>query len=145
MTGPPAAARPSRERSGARPHRGSSAGRASRPDRRRTGPTRPPSDGVRPISADQWRAVRAVLPAPARCGRRRSTDLSEVVAAIDLHWQTGCPWRRLPATFPPWQTVYGYFRTWLRDGTLRELRGVLKPPKPSELPPWGGKKGESDR
>ena len=32
----------------------------------------------------------------------------------------------LPKIFPPWQTVYGFFRAWLRSGVLdaalRELR-----------------------
>lgn len=26
--------------------------------------------------------------------------------------RTGCAWRYLPADFPPWQTVYWYFKQW---------------------------------
>jgi len=35
---------------------------------------------------------------------------------------TGAPWRDVPAQYGPWQTVYGLFRRWQRDGTWR---GVL--------------------
>ncbi len=33
----------------------------------------------------------------------------------------------LPPEFPPWGTVYSYYRRWNRDGTLRELRTILQP------------------
>jgi transposase len=31
--------------------------------------------------------------------------------------RTGSPWRDVPAGYGPWQTVYGLFRRWQRDGT----------------------------
>jgi transposase len=40
--------------------------------------------------------------------------------------RTGCAWRYLPADFPPWQTVYGYFAAWRDDGTLARLHDVLR-------------------
>jgi transposase len=40
--------------------------------------------------------------------------------------RTGCPWRYLPAGFPPWQTVYGYFAAWRDDGTLARLHDTLR-------------------
>lgn len=30
--------------------------------------------------------------------------------------RTGAPWRDLPVEYGPWQTVYGLFRRWQRDG-----------------------------
>ena len=32
----------------------------------------------------------------------------------------------LPKDFPPWQTVYGYFRDWSNDGTLKALHDALR-------------------
>jgi putative transposase len=32
----------------------------------------------------------------------------------------------LPADFPPWQTVYGYFAAWRDDGTLARLHHQLR-------------------
>jgi transposase len=47
-----------------------------------------------------------------------------VVGAIAWHLRVGGPWRALPQGFPPWRTVYGWFRRWLDlglfDALLRE-------------------------
>ena len=40
--------------------------------------------------------------------------------------RAGCAWRYLPADFPPWQTVYGYFAAWRDDGTLARLHAALR-------------------
>jgi transposase len=40
--------------------------------------------------------------------------------------RAGCAWRYLPADFPPWRTVYGYFAAWRDDGTLARLHDVLR-------------------
>ena len=41
--------------------------------------------------------------------------------------RTGCQWRHLPPppAFPPWPTVYGYFRTFLVAGTWESMRHHL--------------------
>lgn len=33
----------------------------------------------------------------------------------------GAPWRDVPARYGPWQTVYGLFRRWQRDGTWLQI------------------------
>jgi putative transposase len=48
------------------------------------------------------------------------------VEAILYLDRSGCAWRYLPADFPPWQTVYGYFATWRDDGTLARLHSQLR-------------------
>lgn len=40
--------------------------------------------------------------------------------------RAGCAWRLLPHDFPAWDSVYGYFRRWKRDGTLRQLHDALR-------------------
>ena len=32
----------------------------------------------------------------------------------------------LPKDFPPWQTVYGYFARWKRDGTWQNIHDALR-------------------
>jgi hypothetical protein len=44
---------------------------------------------------------------------------------LHLDW-TGCAWRYLPADFPPWQTMYGYFAAWRDNGTLAQLHDALR-------------------
>ena len=38
--------------------------------------------------------------------------------------RTGCQWRHLPPppAFPPWPTIYGYMRAFLRDGVWESIR-----------------------
>ena len=35
-------------------------------------------------------------------------------------------WRALPGEFPPWQTVYTYFRNWRKDGTWVNVHDPLR-------------------
>ncbi len=87
-----------------------------------------PSD----LTTAQWREVERCLPLDHTVGRHRTTDLREVVNAVNYRWCTGCTWRMLPHDFPPWGTVYAYQRRWLRDGTLAEIREVLLRRAPRE-------------
>ena len=38
----------------------------------------------------------------------------------------GCSWRMLPKDFPPFQTVYEYYRNWRRDGTIEKIHNTLR-------------------
>ncbi len=81
-----------------------------------------PSD----LSDGQWERVRqTVAPKSAPPASQRTTNLREVVNALNYRWQTGCPWRMLPHDFPPWPTVYRYVRQWHRKGILTTLREAL--------------------
>jgi putative transposase len=44
-----------------------------------------------------------------------------VVNGIFYRLRSGCAWRMLPHDFPPWRTVYGYFRQWQEDGTWPKI------------------------
>ena len=92
-----------------------------------------PSD----LTDEQWQRIASLIPPEKRLGRRRETDPREIVNAINYRWTTGCAWRMLPHDFPPWTTIYTYFRHWQCDGTLSRLREELLKPKPrgrSSLP-----------
>jgi transposase len=77
----------------------------------------------------QWELVGLLLPdrLPAGPGGRpRSHERREVVNAILYHVRAGGAWRMLPKDLPPWETVYGYFARWRRDGTLDLLHDALR-------------------
>jgi transposase len=40
--------------------------------------------------------------------------------------RTGIPWRYLPHDFAPWETVYGYFAAWQKEGIFDQLNGLLR-------------------
>jgi transposase len=45
----------------------------------------------------------------------------QLIDGIRWRTRTGAPWRDVPARYGPWQTVYGLFRRWQRDGTWKRL------------------------
>jgi transposase len=48
-----------------------------------------------------------------------------VIQAILYVLITGCAWRLLPKDYPPYSTVYYYFRQWHEDGTWKRLHDHL--------------------
>lgn len=73
----------------------------------------------------QWALIAGHFPTPRRGGRPRRTDLRAVVDAIFYLLRTGCQWRMLPGDFPPWGTVWWYFRRWRLDGVWIRLHRAL--------------------
>lgn len=69
-----------------------------------------------------------VTPLPDKAGRGRPTkqEFRREVNAILYVVKTGCQWRMLPKEFPPWQSVYGYFRRWRLDGTWDRVMHALR-------------------
>jgi putative transposase len=58
----------------------------------------------------EWARVKPLLPKLADNGRPVETDLRDVLNAIRYLAASGGGWRSLPKHFPPWQTVYWWFR-----------------------------------
>ena len=81
-----------------------------------------PSD----VTDGQWRLIEPLIPPPKPGGRPREVDLREVVNGILYVVRTGCSWRQVPHDFPPWITVYYYFRRFQRDGTWRKIHDRLR-------------------
>ena len=82
------------------------------------------------LSDEEWRCIRPHLPDPTGQGRPRLHGLRAILDAVFYVLKSGCPWRLLPRDFPPWKTVYDWFRRWRIDGTWKrlnaELRGLLR-------------------
>jgi putative transposase len=74
----------------------------------------------------EWAILAPLLPAAKPGGRRRTTDLREVLNAIFYLLRGGCAWRLLPHDFPAWQTVYDYFRKWRQAGVWERVHGALR-------------------
>jgi putative transposase len=62
---------------------------------------------------------------PNQRGRPRKWPMWQIVNAILYVTRTGCQWRMLPVDFPPWQTVYRYFRAWTRQGIWQQINERL--------------------
>jgi transposase len=81
-----------------------------------------PSD----LTDREWAQVERFVPAPKPGGRPAKYQRREIVNALLYVDRTGCQWRALPHDFPPWDSVYWYFRTWKKDGTWDKLHDGLR-------------------
>lgn len=80
-----------------------------------------PSD----LTDEQWAFLEPLIPPARPGGRHRETDVREVVNALFYRNRNGVGWRALPHDFPPWRTVYNYFRAWQADGTWEAIHDTL--------------------
>ena len=68
-----------------------------------------------------------MIPAPKTMGRPREVNMRRVLDALLYMVRAGCAWRLLPREhFPPWETVYGYFRQWSKDGIWQRIHDRLR-------------------
>ena len=81
-----------------------------------------PSD----LTDEEWHLVEPHLPAPKKRGRPRLHSPREILDAVFYVLKSGCQWRMLPRNFPPWKTVFHYFRRWRIDGLWERLNRVLR-------------------
>ncbi|MFI1049701.1 IS5 family transposase [Streptomyces griseoruber] len=76
------------------------------------------------LSDEQWSVLEPLLPVvglgrPVR-NRRRLID------GVRWRVRTGVPWRDLPVEYGHWQTVYGLFRRWQREGVWAGILTALQ-------------------
>ena len=81
-----------------------------------------PSD----LTDAQWARLEPLVPPPKPGGRPPAHPRRELVNAMLYVLRNGIIWRALPHEFPPWQTVYHYFRQWRADGTFERMNAVLR-------------------
>lgn len=74
----------------------------------------------------QWAALAPLLPAPTVRGRPPKWTRRQLIDGIRWRIRIGSPWRDVPAEYAPWQTIYGLFRRWQRDGTWEKILAGLQ-------------------
>jgi putative transposase len=94
----------------------------ARKKRNRKGIKRYPTD----FSQKRWEIIKDLLPDAAPGGRPRTINMRKLLNAILYVTRGGIAWRLLPLEFPPWQTVYGYFRRWTENGTWKRIHDALR-------------------
>src|SRR5215204_1978769 len=78
------------------------------------------------LTDPEWETLKSYVPAPNKRGRPRVHSSRKVLDAIFYVLRSGCPWRLLPKEFPPWESVYCWFRKWRMDGTFERLNASLR-------------------
>jgi putative transposase len=78
------------------------------------------------LSDAEWRCIEPYIAFANRRGRPRIHSLRRVLDAVFYVLRSGCAWRLLPREFPPWRSVYYWFRKWRIDGTFERLNAALR-------------------
>jgi putative transposase len=87
-------------------------------------------EGRKPYPTDltdaQWEILEPLVQAPQPALQPAKYTRREILNAIFYVNRTGCQWRMLPHDFPPWESVYGYFYQWRKDGTWQRINDALR-------------------
>ena len=79
------------------------------------------------MSDEEWNKIEPHVPKrKTKAGRKREHSFREILNAIFYIVRSGCVWRMMPHDFPPWQTVYTYFRIWKRSGIWESMNAALR-------------------
>lgn len=81
-----------------------------------------PSD----LSDGEYKFLKKCLPKQKAFGRPLKYTRREIFDAIFYLVRTGCAWRYLPQDYPPWKTVYHYFRLWRKQCLWNRINQRLR-------------------
>jgi transposase len=88
----------------------------------------PTPPGCRSRAADdQWSVLEPLLPRGKKAGRPPKWSSRQLIDGIRWQARAGCPWRDVPPCYGSWQSAYGLFRRWQRDGTWRKVSPRCRP------------------
>lgn len=78
------------------------------------------------LSDAEWVVLAPLIPPPKPGGRPPEHSRREIIDALAYWLRAGCAWRLLPHDFPPWQTVYHYWRLWRIEGRWEKILAALR-------------------
>lgn len=88
------------------------------------------SDGPSGMNTDltdaEWALVSDLFERQGQRGAPPRFERRLMVNACCYALRTGCAWRLLPKTFPPWQAVYMSFKRWAAAGTFELMHDRLR-------------------
>lgn len=73
------------------------------------------------LTAAQWVVLEPLLPVGKKAGRPPKWTKRQLIDGIRWRTRTGAPWRDVPERYGKWETVYGLFRRWQRDGIWAQI------------------------
>ena len=73
------------------------------------------------LGDEQWARVAPLLPGKPGDPGRSGADNRLFLEAVLWMARVGAPWRDLPGTFGPWNTVFRRFRRWASQGVFERL------------------------
>jgi putative transposase len=78
------------------------------------------------LTDKQWRIIEPIFAANVgKYGNRAKWERRELMNAVLYLVKTGCQWRMLPKEFPPYKTVYSFFRRMRISGVWEQINDLL--------------------
>jgi transposase len=77
------------------------------------------------ISDESWAVLEPFFPKRKGVGRP-IMDMRRTVEGIAWRFRTGSPWRDVPERFGNWNSIYGWFSDWCRDGTWHRVLAAVQ-------------------
>lgn len=74
----------------------------------------------------QWAVLEPLPPTGTDHAQPRRWAMRLIIDGIRWRVRTGWPWRDVPAVYPPWQTLYRWFRRWQRAGVWAQILASLQ-------------------
>jgi len=78
------------------------------------------------LSDAEWAILEPLIPPAKAGGRPRSVNMRQILNGIFYVLRSGGAWRLLPHDYPPWSTVYDYFRKWRNAGIWEQMVRTLR-------------------
>ncbi|WRZ01210.1 IS5 family transposase [Streptomyces sp. NBC_00481] len=77
--------------------------------------------GRHDLTNTQRAKLEPLLPTGKKSERPPVHTKRQLIDGIRWRTRAGAPWRDVPERYGPWETVYGLFRRWQRDGTWHRI------------------------
>lgn len=77
------------------------------------------------LSDKQWHLIKHLFEQQKKFGRPLKHNRRNIVNAILYITKSGCQWRMAPKDFPPFGTVYDYYRQWCQNGIWEKTLDFL--------------------
>ena len=85
----------------------------------------PPALAPSRVTDAQWARIEPLLPQNGGRGRRWRDHRTLIDGVLWVH-ASGASWRDLPEEeFGPWQTVYGHYNRWRKEGLWQRIAELL--------------------
>jgi putative transposase len=78
------------------------------------------------LTDHEWALIAPYVPPVKPGGRPAKYPKREILNGIFYIVRGGGAWRLLPHDFPPWASVYHYFRAWRQDGTWDLMHDLVR-------------------
>jgi transposase len=85
-----------------------------------------PAGARHDLTDAQWDVLEPLLPAVSGRGRPPKWTKRQLIDGVRWRTRAGTPWRDVPERYGSWQSIYGLFRRWQREGVWAAILAGLQ-------------------